>query len=329
MPVDADGATEAAARGARAGRVVVREEAGARRLERARARRAREAARDRDHPIVVEHHARAALAARPRLLERLLQAAPPRLVEGDTVDHDLDRRARGLARLELVDAADLAADAQATVAVARELLAQHEVRLGAVDPGGVGDDRAAGRGGERLAGGARGVELLGGDAAVGAVRHRLAREERREVRLELRHGGHRRAARFDRRAPVDRDAGRDGLDLIGRRPVEALEELASIRRERLDEATLPLGVDGVDREARLARARGAGERDELARPQLEVDALEVVGPGSPNDRGAHQERTLWCAAARRPVGAQLCGRFRRSAPWRRRPARSSAWRTRR
>ena len=55
-----------------------------------------------------------------------------------------------------------------------------------------------------------------------------------------------------------------------------LQELAGVGREALDVAALPLGIDGVEGEARFARARQAGDdRQALAR-DVDVDALEVV-----------------------------------------------------
>ena len=55
-----------------------------------------------------------------------------------------------------------------------------------------------------------------------------------------------------------------------------LEELAGVGRQRLDVAPLPLGVDRVEGERRLARAADAGDDDELAGRHRHVDVLEVV-----------------------------------------------------
>ena len=55
-----------------------------------------------------------------------------------------------------------------------------------------------------------------------------------------------------------------------------LQELARIGAERLDVTPLPLGIDGVEGEARLARAAEAGDhRQRLAR-DIDVDILEIV-----------------------------------------------------
>ena len=63
------------------------------------------------------------------------------------------------------------------------------------------------------------------------------------------------------------------LDL---RPLELPEELPRVRAQRLDVAALALGVERVEGEARLARAAGAGEDDELALRDREVVDGEVV-----------------------------------------------------
>jgi len=60
-------------------------------------------------------------------------------------------------------------------------------------------------------------------------------------------------------------------------------ELPGVRAEALDEAALPLGVEGVEGQRRLAGARDAGDRHELARAKLEIDALQVVGLGAAED----------------------------------------------
>ena len=74
------------------------------------------------------------------------------------------------------------------------------------------------------------------------------------------------------------------------------EELPRVRRQRLDVAALTLGVDGVERERRLARARQPGEDDQLVARQLEVDVAEVV-----LTRAADHDR--------------VAGRVRHRAPW--------------
>ncbi len=66
-----------------------------------------------------------------------------------------------------------------------------------------------------------------------------------------------------------------------------LEELPGVGRQRLDVAALAFGVDRVEGERRLARPAHAGDDDEPAVRQRQVDVLQVV-----RARAANDERTL-------------------------------------
>jgi hypothetical protein len=81
-------------------------------------------------------------------------------------------------------------------------------------------------------------------------------------------------------ALLDGDRGGEALDEVGVGLGELGEELARGGAEALDVAALALGEDGVEGEAALARAGGAGDDDELAAREVEVDALQVVGAGA-------------------------------------------------
>ena len=103
-----------------------------------------------------------------------------------------------------------------------------------------------------------------GAAAARAVRLADARVEQPQVVVDL-------GDRADRRARVPARALRCSMAIAGRQALDGvdvglahlLEELARVGRERLDVAALPLGVDGVERERGLARAREAGDDHEL------------------------------------------------------------------
>jgi hypothetical protein len=81
-------------------------------------------------------------------------------------------------------------------------------------------------------------------------------------------------------ALLDGDRGGEALDEVGVGFGELGEELAGGGAEALDVAALALGEDRVEGEAALARAGGAGDDDELAAREVEVDALQVVGAGA-------------------------------------------------
>ena len=113
-------------------------------------------------------------------------------------------------------------------------------------------------------------------AAAAAVQLRAARVQQLQVIVELGHRADRRARRAHRIGLVDRDRGRDAFDRVDLRLVHAVEELARVRRERLDVAALAFGVQRVEDERRLAAARNAGDDDQLVRRQLEREVLEIV-----------------------------------------------------
>ncbi len=75
---------------------------------------------------------------------------------------------------------------------------------------------------------------------------------------------------------VNGNARREAIDPINIGLVHETQKLAGITRERLDVATLALGVDGVEGEARLARARDAGHDDKLIFGDIKIDVFEVV-----------------------------------------------------
>ena len=62
------------------------------------------------------------------------------------------------------------------------------------------------------------------------------------------------------------------------RLVHPVEELPRIRRERLDVAPLPLGVDRIEYQRRLARAGHAGDDDQLPERDVEIERAQVVLP---------------------------------------------------
>ena len=99
-------------------------------------------------------------------------------------------------------------------------------------------------------------------------------------------------------------AGADAVDAIDVRLLHPLEKLARVGRQRLDVAPLPFGVDRVEGERRLARPADAGDDDQLAGGQRDVDVLEVVraraaddeirGFGSPRGNSLGHARDTTC-----------------------------------
>ena len=92
------------------------------------------------------------------------------------------------------------------------------------------------------------------DPVLGAARLADAGKEQPQVVMNLGDGPDRGAWIVRRGLLLDRYRGRQYLDMLDVGLLHHREELARIRRERFDIAPLPLGIDGVERERRLARS---------------------------------------------------------------------------
>ena len=69
---------------------------------------------------------------------------------------------------------------------------------------------------------------------------------------------------------------------------ELLEELPRVGRQRFDVASLPLGVDGVEGERRLARAARPGDDDQAIAGELAADVSKIVLACAANDEPIHR-----------------------------------------
>jgi len=94
--------------------------------------------------------------------------------------------------------------------------------------------------------------------------------------------GDRRSRVLDRILLLDGDGRQDPVDLVDVGPVDALQELPHVRRHRLHEPPLPLGVQRVERERRLPRTGRTGQNRELALRDINRNVLEVVRPRPAN-----------------------------------------------
>ena len=113
-------------------------------------------------------------------------------------------------------------------------------------------------------------------AAAGAVRHAHARKQQAQIIVDLGDGAHRGARIPARALLVDRDRRAEPLDLVDIRLLHQPEKLPRIRRQRLHVAPLALGIDRVERQARLPRAGQPGDDDQLVPRQLQIDVLQVM-----------------------------------------------------
>ena len=96
-------------------------------------------------------------------------------------------------------------------------------------------------------------------AVVGAVRHAGAGPEEAQVVVDLGDGADGGARVVAGGLLLDRDGGREALDGVHVGLLHQPEELPGVGRQRLDVAPLPLGVDRVEGERRLARAGEPGD----------------------------------------------------------------------
>ena len=131
------------------------------------------------------------------------------------------------------------------------------------------------------------LRRLRGDRApaVEAVRLADPGPQQAQVVVDLRDRADRRPRVARRRLLVDRDRRRQALDRVDVRLVHLPQELARVRAQRLHVAALALGVDRVERQRGLARARQPGDDHQRVPRQRDGDVLEVVLAGAGDDDG--------------------------------------------
>ena len=191
-----------------------------------------------------------------RGLDRVGEALAQVVLHHEPVDHDRDVVLELLVeRRRVLDQVRLAVDADAREALAAQVL-EHVLELALASPHDRRVDREAraGRQHEHLV-----DDLLGGlprdrPAADRAVRMPDAGVQEPQVVGDLGDRADRRARVARGRLLVDRDRRRETLDRVDVGLVHLPEELARVRRQRLDVAPLPLCVERVECQRRLARA---------------------------------------------------------------------------
>ena len=187
---------------------------------------------------------------------------PQVLLHDEPVDDHLDRVLELLVELDLlVELALLAVDLHAREALAAELLEQVAVlALAVADDRRVhGELRALGQP-EHLVDDR--LDRLARDrpTADRTVRPPDAGVEEAQVVVDLGDRAHGRARVPRGRLLVDGDRRREPVDRVHVRLLHHLEELARVRRQRLDVPTLALGIDRVEGEARTSRTRRVRSR---------------------------------------------------------------------
>ncbi len=236
-----------------------------------------------------------AVAELERGLEGLGQALLDLGTRLEAIDHRLDGVLLAQSqRRHRVDFVHMAVDAHARVALRAQLLEHLQVLALAFAHHGCQQHPALA--GERLVGLHRqhlvdhladGLRLQR-EVVVRAARSADARVQQAQVVVDL-------GDRADRRTRVvaggfllDRDRRAQALDVVDVGLVHHAQELARVRRQRFDVATLAFGIDRVERQRRLAGAGQAGDHDQLVARQVEVDVLEVVRPCAANADGVQR-----------------------------------------
>ena len=208
----------------------------------------------------------------------------------------------------LVEAPDLAVDADAAVALQPELLEQLlELALAAADDRRHHQEAGPLGQGHHPVGDLLDRLPLDRLTALGAVRLADPRPEQAQVVVDLGHRPDRRARVPRGGLLVDRDRRARALDRVDVRLLHQAQELAGVGGERLDVAPLALGVDRVEGKARLAGPGEAGHHDQRVARQLEVDVLEVV-LARPADDYALGRRHKTILGAERTFPAAASGR---------------------
>ncbi len=124
------------------------------------------------------------------------------------------------------------------------------------------------------------LDGLAGDGLAAGHAGGLARagEEQAKVVVDLRHRGHGGAGVLAGALLLDGDGGREALDAVHIGLLHLVEELPGVGREALDIASLALGIERVEGQAGLARARQPRDHHQLVARQRQVQVLEVVLP---------------------------------------------------
>ena len=221
---------------------------------------------------------RQAIRELERGLEAVGQARLDPFADDDAVDDDLDVVLVFLVeRGGVLDRVELAVDAhplEARLLPLGELLPV--LALAASDDG--GEEVVAAAFGQRHHAVDHLADLLRFDreAGGGRIRNADAGPEQAQIIVDFGDGGDRRARVAAGGLLLDRDGGREAVDMLDVRLLHHLEELARVGGQTLDVAALAFGVDGVEGEARLARAAEAGDHRQALARDVDVDGFEIM-----------------------------------------------------
>ena len=119
--------------------------------------------------------------------------------------------------------------------------------------------------------------------AVRTVRHADPGPEQTQIVKDLRDRAHGGAGVLGGRLLVDGDGGRKAVDGVHVRLVHLSEEHSGVAGKGFHVAALALGIDRIEGQRRLAGAGKARKNHEPVTGDRQVDILEVVRPGAPDN----------------------------------------------
>ena len=233
------------------------------------------------HRLDLDH----AVGQRDRRLDRVRQALAHVVAHDEPVDHDRDVVLELLVEDDLLlQRPQLAVDLRPLEALGPQLLQRLAVlALAAAHDRREHHEALALRQLHHLVDDLLGRLPLHRLAADVAVRMADARPQQAQVVVDLGDRADRRPRVARGRLLVDRDRRRQALDRVDVGLVHLPQELARVGAQRLDVAALALGVDRVEGERRLARARQPRDDRQRVAREGDVDALEVVLTGAGDD----------------------------------------------
>ena len=224
---------------------------------------------------------------RRRLFNGLGNTAQRILADHDTVDHDLDVVFELFVQIDgIIKGAHLTVDAHAAEALRAQVLEQ----LGILALAPTNHRRQYKRATalpsrQHLIGNLVGRLTLNDATALGTVRRTHASKQQTQVVIDLGYGAHRRARILGRRLLIDRHGWRQAVNRVQIGLVHLAQKLTRIAGEALNVATLPLGIDGVERQRALARTGKTGNDHELVARNGNIDIAQVVlARAANNDR---------------------------------------------
>ena len=121
---------------------------------------------------------------------------------------------------------------------------------------------------------------LNGLAASRAMGNAHMRIEQAQIIVDLGGGGHRGARVAARRTLLDGDGGGEPLDVIHLGLLQPIKELPRVSGQALHIAPLPLGIERVEGERRLARTTETGDDHQRVPRDRHVDVLQVMLAGT-------------------------------------------------